>query len=239
MRSEGASLIKKGTAVGILFLLMVWSGPSDAMEEWSSPERTLERTPMTLASIHPPEKPEPDASPGQAPESSTDSSVVLADIYFDEDRYVISQGKASLLEETVRLLKSEKNRELHIESHCDERGTGAYSIILGDRRIQGVKEFLLDLGVEPHRVWTTSYGQTKPLCRRSTTRCREENLRVQLGFQVLAPRHSYLGCLIRLRLITQEEPRNAVQHLLQPPFLQPLRLATFPSPATKQASLNP
>lgn len=212
----------------MLLILMVWSGPSDAMEEWPLPERTLERTHITFATIHIPEQKEPDVSPGHAPESSTDSSMVLADIYFDKDRYLISQDTASLLEETVRLLKTEKDWGLHIEAHCDERGTEAYNVVLGDRRMQAVEDFVVDLGVEPHRLRPTSYGQEKPGCLVSTQNCREENLRVQLGFQVLAPRHSYLGCLVRLRLITQDDRRNAFQHLLHPSFLQPLRLAAFP-----------
>lgn len=223
----------------MLPILMVCSGPSHAMEEWFLPERTLERTHITLATIHIPEQQESNASPGHAPKSPTDSSMVLADIYFNEDRYLISQGTASLLEETVRLLKSEKDWGLHIEAYCDERGTEAYNIVLGDRRMQAVEDFVVDLGIEPHRLWPTSYGQEKPQCLVSAQNCWEEKIRVQLGFQVLAPRHSYLGCLVRLRLITQEERRNAFQHLLQTPFLQPLRLAAFPSPATGQTRLRP
>ena len=213
----------------MLLILISGSGPGYAMAEGSFPEQTLEGTQIILAKIHTPEQQEPDVSPSQAFELPTDSSLVITDIYFDENRYLISQETSSLLEETIGLLKSEKDWGLHIESHCDERGTGAYNVALGDKRIQRVEEFLVDLGVEADRVWATSYGQTKPLCLRSTTTCLEENIRVQLIFQILAPRHSNLGCLVRLRLLTQDDPQNALQHLLHPQSLQPLRLAAFTS----------
>ena len=45
------------------------------------------------------------------------------------------------------LLKRYANREVLIQGHCDERGTEAYNLILGERRATAVKNYLVDLGV--------------------------------------------------------------------------------------------
>ena len=50
-----------------------------------------------------------------------------------------------------------------IEGHCDERGTEAYNIALGDRRAESVKAFLVDMGVDPTRLTTISYGEERPV----------------------------------------------------------------------------
>jgi len=36
---------------------------------------------------------------------------------------------------------------LRVEGHCDERGSSAYNLALGDRRSEQAKEFLHDLGI--------------------------------------------------------------------------------------------
>jgi peptidoglycan-associated lipoprotein len=50
-----------------------------------------------------------------------------------------------------------------IEGHCDERGTNAYNIALGDRRAVSTKVFLLDLGIDANQLSTISYGEERPV----------------------------------------------------------------------------
>ncbi len=49
-----------------------------------------------------------------------------------------------------------------IEGHCDERGTEEYNLALGDRRAQAVKAYLVQLGVDPNRMETISFGEERP-----------------------------------------------------------------------------
>jgi peptidoglycan-associated lipoprotein len=50
-----------------------------------------------------------------------------------------------------------------IEGHCDERGTTAYNLALGNRRAAAAMEFLQVAGVPESRMRTVSYGDTRPL----------------------------------------------------------------------------
>ena len=49
-----------------------------------------------------------------------------------------------------------------MEGHCDDRGTNAYKIALGERRAESVKMFLVDLGIGTNRLNTVSYGEERP-----------------------------------------------------------------------------
>ena len=49
-----------------------------------------------------------------------------------------------------------------IEGHCDERGSEEYNLALGERRANGVKRYLVDLGVPSSRLRTVSFGEVKP-----------------------------------------------------------------------------
>ena len=49
------------------------------------------------------------------------------------------------------------------EGHCDERGTNAYNIALGDRRAVSTKVFLLDLDIDDRQLSAISYGEERPV----------------------------------------------------------------------------
>lgn len=69
-----------------------------------------------------------------------------------------------------------------IEGHTDERGTPEYNIALGERRAKSVAEYLQNLGVLSSQVSTVSYGEEKPLVRRSTEAAWAENRRAVLVY---------------------------------------------------------
>ena len=60
-------------------------------------------------------------------------------------------------------LNDNPDANIVIEGHCDDRGTNAYNLALGERRAESVKAFLADLGIESARMTTISYGEEKPL----------------------------------------------------------------------------
>jgi peptidoglycan-associated lipoprotein len=49
------------------------------------------------------------------------------------------------------------------EGNCDERGTEKYNLALGERRALSVREYLANLGMDPQRIKTVSYGFSKPV----------------------------------------------------------------------------
>jgi peptidoglycan-associated lipoprotein len=50
-----------------------------------------------------------------------------------------------------------------VEGHCDERGTEAYNMALGERRAEAAKDYIVNLGIAPNRIGTISYGEERPV----------------------------------------------------------------------------
>lgn len=101
----------------------------------------------------------------------------LADIYFDFDQYAIRDDAQSILEMNAGFLKSQPDQRMVIEGHCDERGTGAYNLVLGERRAQAAKRYLQELGVAPSQIHITSYGKERPFCGEHSEACWQSNRR--------------------------------------------------------------
>jgi peptidoglycan-associated lipoprotein len=84
-------------------------------------------------------------------------------VFFDYDKTMLKASEQEKLRHLADWLLRERNRLItfRIEGNCDPRGTAEYNLGLGDRRARVVKEFLVSLGVEAHRIETISYGLEK------------------------------------------------------------------------------
>ena len=85
------------------------------------------------------------------------------DIYFDFDSAVLKYKAKDSLVNKAEWLRMNPNASVIIEGHCDERGTSAYNIALGDRRAQSAMDFFLDMGIDIHQLSTISYGEERPV----------------------------------------------------------------------------
>jgi peptidoglycan-associated lipoprotein len=104
--------------------------------------------------------------------------LVLKDVFFDYDRYVIRPEAIPVLQRNAKiLLEGYPTRDVVIQGHCDERGTEEYNLILGERRAAAVKSFLKDLGVPAKRLYVLSFGKTQPSCFARTPDCFQQNRR--------------------------------------------------------------
>jgi peptidoglycan-associated lipoprotein len=101
----------------------------------------------------------------------------LHDVYFDFDRYSIRRDSQATLDVNAGLLRTESDTSVVVEGHCDERGTLAYNLVLGEKRAKAVKRYLEDLGIPGSRIQTTSYGEVRPFCKEHNDGCWTKNRR--------------------------------------------------------------
>jgi peptidoglycan-associated lipoprotein len=85
------------------------------------------------------------------------------DIYYDFDSSALGDMAKEVLSRKAEWLRMATDASVIIEGHCDERGTSAYNIALGDRRAESAKAFLLDLGINADQLSTISYGEERPV----------------------------------------------------------------------------
>jgi peptidoglycan-associated lipoprotein len=109
------------------------------------------------------------------------ASPELAAIHFDFDRYDIRPGDAAILEANAAWLRANTGTRVLIEGNCDERGTDAYNLALGDRRAKAAMDYLVSRGIQAERITTLSYGKERPLCREHTEACWAKNRRADFG----------------------------------------------------------
>ncbi len=108
------------------------------------------------------------------------STSPLLPIYFAFDGASINSTQFDNLNSNGRYLLEEKSPRLVIEGNCDERGTADYNLALGELRAISVKKYLTNLGVDPGKITTTSYGSLRPLFLESDEESWGGNRRVDL-----------------------------------------------------------
>jgi peptidoglycan-associated lipoprotein len=109
------------------------------------------------------------------------AATTLSDVYFDYDQSALKAASRSTLEDNARALQNGLTGSLVIEGHCDERGTHAYNMVLGERRAQAVRRYLEDLGIASDRIQIVSYGKERPFCKEHSEACWQENRRAHFS----------------------------------------------------------
>ena len=109
-----------------------------------------------------PVQPSVTEEPAPPPEPPPVENFVPETAYFAFDDYTLNMDAQNKLQGLADHLKASQNAVVQIEGHCDERGSIEYNLALGERRAQSVKNYLVQLGVDPARLSTISYGEEKP-----------------------------------------------------------------------------
>lgn len=113
-------------------------------------------------------------------EAATTAGTELQDVFFGFDSWTINDSGKQALGADAQWLKANGGKALTIEGHCDERGTQAYNLVLGERRAKAVRSYLTDLGIDAKRLAVTSYGKDRPFCRDHNEDCYQQNRRGHL-----------------------------------------------------------
>lgn len=86
----------------------------------------------------------------------------LQPIYFEFGSAYIEVDNRDRLAEYAAWLKANPQQQVLIEGHTDAVGPDDYNFELGEQRALAVRDFLLQLGVEPERMQVVSRGEERP-----------------------------------------------------------------------------
>jgi len=116
---------------------------------------------------------------GQArPGSAEDFQQNVGDrVFFATDKSDLDADARATLQKQAVWLRRYPSVSITVEGHCDERGTREYNLALGERRANAVREYLRNLGVEPARMKTLSYGKERPVALGSNEDAWRQNRR--------------------------------------------------------------
>ncbi len=122
----------------------------------------------------------------QADASSTQKSVEVLTVTFKSDflfavnSATIQPGAYDELNRVAGVLKQYPQTTVQIAGHTDSSGAEDYNQKLSQRRAEAIKSALVGAGVDPARLMTIGYGESKPIAPNSTEAGRQQNRRVEL-----------------------------------------------------------
>ncbi len=106
--------------------------------------------------------------------------LVLPDIHFEFDKAIIKPESYPILDSIARWLLSNPSMIVEIAGHTDNIGSAEYNLKLSQRRAEAVRQYLINKGVPPERIYARGYGETQPIADNSTEEGRAKNRRVEL-----------------------------------------------------------
>ena len=107
------------------------------------------------------------------------TAFVGENIHFAFDSSLLSDQARQILIGKAEYLRTNPDITVTVEGHCDDRGTNAYNIALGERRAESVKMFLVDLGIGTNRLNTVTYGEERPIAMAHNEASWAKNRRAQ------------------------------------------------------------
>ena len=111
------------------------------------------------------------------------SKAIMANavVYFDFDQYTLSSKSIQTLRSIAQVMEDNKDLDITVSGHADERGTREYNLALGQRRGEAVKDYLLLNGISKNRITVKSYGEEYPLVKGSNESSWAKNRRAEIN----------------------------------------------------------
>lgn len=112
-----------------------------------------------------------------------DSAIVLKNILFEFNRTELLPESYTEINKLFRLMIYNPQIVIKVEGHTDNVGSYDFNIRLSNARAESVVRYLIEKGIDPHRIEYAGYGFTKPLASNDTEEGRKTNRRV--AFKVI------------------------------------------------------
>ena len=103
--------------------------------------------------------------------------------YFDFDVAQFRSADRQRLAVHARDLAANPSKRVRLEGHADERGTREYNLALGERRANGVLNYLIVNGATRAQIEVVSYGEEQPAAQGTSESAYARNRRVEIAEQ--------------------------------------------------------
>lgn len=106
-------------------------------------------------------------------------SVRLNNIFFDLGKADLRPESAPELDRIVSTLNDNTKMVIELGGHTDNSGSNELNLRLSQDRADAVREYIIGKGIEPDRVASKGFGETKPVAPNDTETGRQQNRRVE------------------------------------------------------------
>ncbi len=108
------------------------------------------------------------------------ASIVLKNIFFDVNRFELKPESEAELDKLVQLLNDNPELKIEISGHTDNTGNEQDNLVLSENRARSVVNYLLAHHIDPSRLSSTGYGETKPVAGNDSEEGRAQNRRTEM-----------------------------------------------------------
>lgn len=115
---------------------------------------------------------------------TTSEKFLVGDVLFAYDSDAISEDFKAVLKDLAKYLQSGSLKQLVVEGHTDSVGSEAYNQGLSERRAASVVKYLTaEAGMNPKKLSSVGYGETRPVADNANYQGRAKNRRVEFNVQ--------------------------------------------------------
>ena len=107
--------------------------------------------------------------------------IVLNNVLFDTDSYVLLDRSFEELNILFDYLQSNLSINIHIEGHTDNVGGTEHNVVLSENRAKEVFNYLQERGISSDRLSFKGYGESKPIDSNKTELGRSKNRRTSFS----------------------------------------------------------
>ncbi|MEH0155385.1 OmpA family protein [Limibacter armeniacum] len=106
--------------------------------------------------------------------------LTLKNVFFGQSEHNLLSESFPELNRLVKLFEEYPTVEVVLEGHTDLEGNPFLNMELSEKRVQEVKKYLIEHGVDTGRISTKAFGSTQPLSRERTEEAKQNNRRVEV-----------------------------------------------------------
>ncbi len=106
-------------------------------------------------------------------------TVRLNNIFFDTGKAELRSESGPELDRLVTTLNESPKIVIEVRGHTDNTGSNEINAKLSQDRADAVREYFISKGIEPDRVGSKGFGESKPVATNDTDEGRQQNRRVE------------------------------------------------------------
>ena len=106
-------------------------------------------------------------------------AIRLNNIFFDVGKAELRPESFPELDRMVTVFNENPKMTISLDGHTDNTGSNELNLKLSQDRADSVREYFIGKGIEPDRIASKGYGETKPVAPNDTDEGRQKNRRVE------------------------------------------------------------
>lgn len=116
-------------------------------------------------------------------EPFVDSKTIFEKVYFGPYSTELDENTKGVLWKKILWLEENPSTVVVIEGHSDKSGNEIANLIVGERRAESVRAFLVEMGIDGRRLITVSYGEERLADTGKTKESHVKNRRVTFSIR--------------------------------------------------------